>query len=50
MKAYLPDDYIRSHQLTFAVDTFCFGIFMFELVCARCTTFPNNNSKTYQKE
>ncbi len=39
MKAYLPDDYIRSHQLTFAVDTFCFGIFMFELVCARYNTF-----------
>lgn len=34
-QAYLPEDYIRSHQLTAAVDTFCYGIFMFELVCAK---------------
>jgi serine/threonine protein kinase len=30
--AYLPDDYRRNHQLHPAVDTFCYGIFLFELV------------------
>ncbi len=38
-QAYLPEDYIRSHQLTVAVDTFCYGIFMFELVSARSPSF-----------
>ena len=34
-QAYLPIDYIRSRELCPAVDTFCYGIFMFELVCGR---------------
>lgn len=45
-EAYLPEDYIRSHELTPAVDTFCYGIFMFELVTAKSPSFlidrPNN--------
>ena len=31
-KAYLPDDYVRSYQLHPAVDTYCYGITLFELV------------------
>jgi serine/threonine protein kinase len=31
----LPDDYIRSRHLTAAVDTFCYGIFLFELVTGK---------------
>ncbi|TRY79309.1 hypothetical protein TCAL_06053 [Tigriopus californicus] len=38
-EAYLPEDYIRSHELTPAVDTFCYGIFMFELVTAKSPSF-----------
>ena len=30
--SYLPDDYCRSRQLTEQVDTFCYGILLFELV------------------
>ena len=30
--SYLPDDYCRSHQLTTQVDTFCYGMLLFELV------------------
>ena len=30
--SYLPDDYMRSFQLHPAVDTFCYGITLFELV------------------
>ena len=33
--SYLPDDYVRSRHLTAAVDTFCYGIFLFELVTAK---------------
>eukprot|EP00095_Tigriopus_kingsejongensis_P002451 snap_masked-scaffold380_size190731-processed-gene-0.26 protein:Tk02451 transcript:snap_masked-scaffold380_size190731-processed-gene-0.26-mRNA-1 annotation:"low quality protein: serine threonine-protein kinase pelle-like" len=38
-EAYLPEDYIRNNQLSPAVDTFCYGIFMFELVTARSPSF-----------
>ena len=31
-KSYLPDDYCRSRQLTEQVDTFCYGMLLFELV------------------
>ena len=30
--SYLPDDYCRNRQLTEQVDTFCYGMFLFELV------------------
>ena len=30
--SYLPDDYCRSRQLTEQVDTFCYGMLLFELV------------------
>ena len=39
-EAYLPEDYIRNHQLSPKVDTFCFGIFLFELVTARSPSYP----------
>ncbi len=44
-QAYLPEDYIRSHKLGPEVDTFCYGIFMFELVSARSPSMipPVNN-------
>lgn len=47
-QAYLPDDYMRSRELCPAVDTFCFGIFMFELVCGHSPSYvpnPSNNFK-----
>ncbi len=31
-RIYLPDDYVRNNQLTAEVDTFSYGIFLFELV------------------
>ena len=37
--SYLPEDYIRSRHLTFAVDTFSYGIFLFELVSGRPPSF-----------
>ena len=30
--SYLPDDYVRSFHLHPAVDTYCYGITLFELV------------------
>ncbi len=38
-QAYLPEDYIRSKELAPAVDTFCYGILMFELVCGKSPSF-----------
>ena len=38
-QVYLPLDYIRGRELCPAVDTFCFGIFMFELVCGRSPSY-----------
>ena len=35
--AYLPDDYVRSYQLHLAVDTYCYGITLFELVTGQFT-------------
>ena len=36
---YLPDDYKRNHELHFGVDTFCFGIFLFELATGKSPSF-----------
>ena len=36
-QAYLPDDYVRSYQLHPAVDTYCYGITLFELVTGQFT-------------
>ena len=44
-QAYLPEDYIRNRQLAPAVDTFCYGIFLFELVSARSPSFPWHEGK-----
>ena len=32
---YLPDDYLRSKQLSPAVDIFCFGMTLFDLVTGK---------------
>uniref|UniRef100_A0A0K2U2G1 non-specific serine/threonine protein kinase n=1 Tax=Lepeophtheirus salmonis TaxID=72036 RepID=A0A0K2U2G1_LEPSM len=42
---YLPDDYIRSKQLSPAVDTFCFGIVLFELITAKSPSWQDPESK-----
>lgn len=42
---YLPDDYKRSRQLTVQVDTFCFGIFMFELVTGKSPSWTDPISR-----
>ena len=36
---YLPDDYLRNFQLHVAVDTFCYGITLFELVTGKALFF-----------
>ena len=41
--SYLPDDYVRSRQLTEQVDTFCFGIVLFELVSFKYSKSANFN-------
>ena len=33
---YLPDDYKRNLDLKYAVDTFCYGIFLFEFAMRIC--------------
>jgi len=42
---YLPDDYARNRHLTKAVDTFCYGIFLFSLVTGEQPSYeyPENN-------
>jgi serine/threonine protein kinase len=48
---YLPDDYMRSRELTPAVDTFCFGIFLFELVCGKSPSYvPNPETNMKMRE
>lgn len=39
--AYLPCDYVRSRHLTPAVDTFCFGILLHELVSGKSPSFTD---------
>jgi len=48
-QVYLPDDYIRSRQLTAAVDTFCYGIFAFELVSGKSPSFAIPGGGDYPK-
>lgn len=41
---YLPDDYKRNHQLHWSIDTFCYGIFLFELITGHGPSwFPPNS-------
>lgn len=42
---YLPNDYRRSLALTPAVDTFCFGIVMFELVSGKSPSFREPSAR-----
>ena len=39
--SYLPLDYVRSRHLTLAVDTFCYGIVMFELVSGKSPSWTD---------
>ena len=42
-RVYLPNDYIKSGQLNVFVDTFCFGIFLLELVTGHSPAFIPRN-------
>ena len=44
--AYLPLDYVRSRHLTPAVDTFCYGIFLFELVSGKSPSWTDPKTNT----
>jgi len=48
-QVYLPDDYIRNRKLDAAVDTFCYGIFMFDLVSAKSPSYPIPGGGDYPK-
>ncbi|XP_050300789.1 serine/threonine-protein kinase pelle-like [Anthonomus grandis grandis] len=45
-ECYLPDDFIRSKRLTVQVDTYCFGVVLFELAMGKhalvCTYSEDN--------
>ena len=43
--AYLPLDYVRSRHLTPAVDTFCYGIFLFELVSGKSPSWMDPQTR-----
>ena len=47
---YLPDDYKRNHHLQYAVDTFCFGIFLFELITGHGPSWVPPNGKQALRE
>lgn len=47
---YLPNDYRRSHELTPAVDTFCFGILLFELVSGKSPSARDPSSRMYMRD
>jgi len=44
---YLPDDYKRNHHLQYTVDTFCFGIFLFELITGHGPSWVPPNSSPH---
>jgi len=48
-KAYLPDDYQRSYQLHPAVDTYCYGITLFELVTGKSPSMKCHNGLTMKE-
>merc|ERR1711971_819403 len=47
---YLPDDYRRNFDLKYAVDTFCYGVFLFDLVTGRSPSFKDPKTNKYMRE
>lgn len=44
--SYLPDDYLRTRNLTYAVDTYSFGMVLFELVTCKLPSWQNAKHMT----
>merc|ERR1711956_201426 len=46
---YLPDDYRRSFDLKYAVDTFCYGMFLFDLVTGKSPSVKDPKTTSTRK-
>jgi len=47
---YLPDDYRRSFDLKYAVDTFCYGMFLFDLVTGKSPSAKDPTTNKYMRD
>jgi len=47
---YLPDDYRRNYDLKYAVDTFCYGMFLFDLVTGRSPSFKDPKTNKHMRD
>jgi interleukin-1 receptor-associated kinase 1 len=47
---YLPDDYRRSYDLKYAVDTFCYGMFLFDLVTGKSPSVIDPKTNKHMRD